>query len=302
MAIPSAPPGHFISVVGTGPDGDPESDPGWFEDPVDLAPAPGGGIFVLTKEYARVFLIHADGSHQQQFSLSTPGEALSMTLQPDGSILVAQRSHKTGNLALWRLQQGRAPDAAGEYPPPKNWDSVHLIRTPDQEVLLLKDGWFFQQEGNGKYEPLQHPHGLSTKNPVLAAAPDGSSLMLLTPTSLIWLQHQKIVRQVRIAGLDTHDGAAISPDGAGGAFKARYGQSIDHYSKQGHEGYVLLGYGNAPSCGKGPVFGTTGDGRDQRFGEATALLFTGKQLYFADPQCHRVLAIGLPAKEYANPN
>lgn len=297
-AILSAPPGRFTSVIGIGPDGDPETKPGWFEDPIDLAPAPGSGILVLTKEYGRVFQIRPDGSHRQLFSLTTPGDALSMAVQSDGTILVAQIDHKTGKLVLWRLLRGQTPERTGEQSPPRNADSVHLVRTPDGKILLLKDGRFLQQSESGKYEPWPYPKGLSAHTNILAAVSDGNSLMLLSPTALVWIRDENVLRRVPIAGLDAHDGAAISPDGSGGAFKARYGPSIQHYSPQGREGAVLLGYGGITGCGSGPISGVSGYAKEQKFDKATALLSVGKQLYFADPDCHRVLVIGLPSKEY----
>jgi WD40 repeat protein len=300
--ITPADPGRFITIIGTGPDGDPDSNSGWFEDPIALAALPHGGFLVLTGENGRVFSVQSNGSYKQEFTLDQPGEALSVAVRSDGSILVAQELETTGRLALWKLQQGQPPQKIDELSKPRNTESVHLVKAPDGEVLLLEDGRFLEGDTRDRYHSTPHTKTLSSHGSVLAAVSDGSKLMLLLPDALVWMQNDKTVHRVPVPKMDAHDGASISPDGSGGAYKVRYGPAIDHYSAQGREGAVLLGYGGSSGCGEGRVSGPTGDGHEHNFDRATALLKEGEQLFFADPGCHRILAIGLPTKEFALPD
>lgn len=299
-AILSAPPGQFATVIGTGPEGSPESSSGWFEDPIDLTAAPGGGILVLTKTNGRVFVIRPDGSHLQEFSLPVAGDALSIETQPDGTVIVAEIVRQTGKLAIWRRGIGQSANIVEQQSAPNNIDGTHLVRAPDGKVMLLKDGWLQEESASGAFKPMRRPKGMTSDADVLAAATDGDTLMLLLPAEIIWLNNDRVIRRLPIAEMDAHDGATITSDGSGGAFMARYGPAIEHYSSQGKNGTVLLGYGGITGCGKGNISGITGSGRDQNFSKATSLLNMGKQLYFADPECHRVLTIGLPPKEYAS--
>jgi hypothetical protein len=295
----SASPGRYATVIGAGPEGSPESGSGWIEDPIDLAIAPEDGIFVLTKTNGRIYTIRHDGSHQQGFSLPSPGDAVSIDTRPDGSLLVAQLTDDAGKLALWRLQRGKTPEKTDEQSAPKNADNVHLVHEPDDNILLLKDGHLQQISAQGTHESMPNPKGLAADSNILAAAADGDSLLLLLPAEFAWVKDNRVIRRLPIAKMDAHDGATIAPDGSGGAFVARYGPAIDHYSSQGHDGTVLLGYGDITGCGKGSVSGPTGNASDQYFSKATSLLSSNGQLYFTDPECHRVLTIGMPAKEYS---
>ena len=300
--IASADPGRFITIIGTGPDGNPDLNPGWFEDPIALATLPKGGFLVLTGENGRVFSVQTNGSYKQGFTLDQPGRALSIGVRSDGSIVVAQELQATGGIALWKLQQGQPPQKIDELPKPRNMESIHLVRDPEGKLLLLDDGRLLEGDTRDRYHSTPYTKALGSHGTVLAAAADDTKLMLLLPDALIWMENDKIARRVPVPKMDARDGASISPDGSGGAYKARYGPAIDHYSAQGREGAVLLGYGGSSGCGKGKVSGPTGDGREHNFDRATALLKVEGQLFFTDPGCHRVLAMGLPTKEYALPN
>jgi hypothetical protein len=301
-AITSAAPGRFTTVIGTGPEGNPDSNSDWFEDPIDLALRPHGGIFVLTKENGRVVSILPNGSHKQDFTLDQPGEALSMAVRADGVVLVAQKVQKTGKLAVWASQPNLPARKIDELPSPRNVESVHLVTTPEGKVLLLRDGQFLEQDSQEKFHSTPTTEILGHHRNVLAAVSDGKSLMLLLPDALIWTEKSITIRRVPVLRMDSNDGATIAPDGSGGAYKARYGPAVEHYSARGREGSILLGYGGISACGSGRPSGPTGDAHEQKFDSATALLRAGTQLFFTDPNCHRVLVIGLPAKEYISSN
>lgn len=294
----TAAPGRFTTVIGTGPDGSPESDSGWFEDPIDLTPGPAGSVLALTKAYGRVFEIRPDGTKSQLLTLPKPGDALSIKAQQDGSILVAQTSDDARKLILWHSTGNGIATEISEQTAPKNPDSTHLVDAPGGKVLLLKDGQLQEQTPNGAFKPIRRPHGLQPDANILAASKDGNSLMVVLPTEFAWIADGRVVRRLQIAEMDARDGATITPDGSGGAFLARYGPAVDHYSSNGRDGAILLGYGAIAGCGNGTISGATGDASQQNIGKVTSVLRVGNQVYFADPQCHRVLSIGLPAKEY----
>lgn len=303
----SAPPGRFDTVIGVGPEGDADTTKGWIEDPIDLATAPGGGIYVLTKEFGRIYEISPDGTYRQRFTLRTRGDALSMAVERDGSVLVAQwthnpgAGHNDGSLSIQRVRDERPPAEIARFSTPKNVESVHLVTSPDGDVLLLKDGWFLQRDQSGKFQSIARPKGLDPDANVITAARDNGKLMLMLPLKIVWLQGNSVTKQVLIPEATPADGGAISPDESGSAFITGRGAAIEHVlAGDRRTGSVLLGYGGSPgSCANGEISGATGTGRSQNLGEAAALLVMEKQLYVADPVCHRVLTIGLPAREFA---
>jgi hypothetical protein len=294
----SAAPGRFSTIVGIGPEGGPESDPGWFEDPVDLTTVQGGSILALTKEYGRVFSVKPDGSQRQEFSLANNGEALSMAMQSNGIITVVRKT--TSGLIIEQTQKGQSPREVAKLPAAKNPLSVHLIISPDGQLLVLKDGRFLERSSSGKFEPLPSFEGADNKTPVLAAATDGGSLLTVLPNELAWIQHNKVTRRVKLdSAVYPEDGAAVAPDGSGGAYLTGRTTYVSHISAQGRSGDILVGIAHTSSaCDRGQISGPTGDEHVRPLGEATALSVTHTQLYVADPVCHRILAIGLPTKEY----
>jgi hypothetical protein len=294
----SAEPGRFSTIVGIGPEGGPESDPDWFEDPVDLATVQGS-ILALTKEYGRVFSVKPDGSRRQEFSLPNKGEALSMAVLPDGTITVAQKT--TSGLTIEELKKGQPPMEVAKFPVPKDPLSIHLTVSPDGHLLLLKDGRFLKRTDSGKFESLPRVGGISPKTPALAAVTDGDSLLTVLANEIVWVRNNRVTRKVKLdSPVYPEDGAAVAPDGAGGAYLTGRSSYVSHISAQGRDGSILLGTPARISsiCGSGQISGLTGDAQQRPLGEATALGVTHSQLYVADPLCRRILAIGLPAKEY----
>jgi hypothetical protein len=295
----SAAPGRFSTIVGTGPTGGPESDPDWFEDPVDLATAQDGSILALTKEYGRVFSLKPDGSRHQEFSLPNKGEALSMAVQSNGTITVAQKV--TSGLTIEEAKKGQPPTEVAKFPVPKDPQSVHLTISPDGHLLLLKDGRILERQRSGKFESLPRVGAISPKRPTLAAVTDGDSLLTVLPNEIVWIRNNKVIKKVSLdSPIYPEDGAAVVPDGAGGAYLTGRSSYVSHISAPGRDGSILLGTPAriASVCGSGRISGPTGDAQQRPLGEATALGVTHSQLYVADPLCHRILAIGLPAKEY----
>jgi len=298
----SAGPGRFVTLIGTGPDGGPDSDPGWLEDPVDIVPDINGGLLALTGQFSRVFLIRPNGSKQQLSSLAPAGGTLSMAKQADGSLLIAKQSG-TGKLMIRRFESGKSPSDIASVPAAKNPRSVHLVTTGQGDVLLLKDGSFFHQTKSGQYSPLSRFDGIDPKATILAATADGPSLLLALPNKLVWIKDNHAERQVPMAWpLHPQDGASVVPDGAGGAYVSGRSPYVAHISAKGRRGVILLGIGNTPeACGDGRISGPTGDTQERYLGEATALSVTRNELYVADSICHRILAIGLPAREHTGP-
>jgi hypothetical protein len=294
----SAAPGRFSTIVGIGPTGGPDSDPDWFEDPIDLATAQDGSILALTKEYGRVISVKPNGSQHQELSLPNNGEALSMAVQSDGIITVVRKT--TSGLTIEQTEKGKPPRVVANLPAAKNPLSVHLITSPNGQLLLLEDGRFLERSASGKFEPLPSFEGVDTKTPVLAAAPDGGSLLTVLPDELAWIQHNKVTRRVKLdSKVYPEDGAAVAPDGSGGAYLTGRTTYVSHISTQGRSGDILVGIAHTSSaCDRGQISGPTGDEQVRPLGEATALSVSHTQLYVADPVCHRILAIGLPAKEY----
>lgn len=294
----SAPPGRFSTIIGIGPEGSPDSDPDWFEDPIDLATVQGGGLLALTKEYGRVFSVRSDGSRHQEFSLPN-GEALSMAVLPDGTIAIAQKT--TAGLRILEVKKGQSPIEVAKFSVPKDLLSVHLTVSPDGHLLLLKDGWFQKRTDSGKFESLPRVRGVGPKTSALAAVTDGDSLLTVLSNEIVWIRNNRVTRKVKLdSPVYPEDGASVVPDGAGGAYLTGRSSYVSHVSAQGRDGSILLGLpARVPSiCGSGQISGPTGDAQQRPLGEATALGVTRSQLYVADPLCHRILAIGLPAKEY----
>jgi hypothetical protein len=294
----SAAPGRFSTIVGIGPTGGPDSDPDWFEDPIDLATTQDGSILALTKKYGRVISVKPNGSQRQEFSLSNNGDALSMAVQSNGTITVVRKT--TSGLAIEQAEKGKSPRAVADLPSAKNPLSVHLIISPDGQLLLLKDGRFLERSSSGKFESLPRFEGVDIKTPVLAAATDGDSLLTVLPNELAWIKHNKVTRRVKLdSKVYPEDGAAVAPDGLGGAYLTGRTTYVSHISIRGRSGDVLIGIAHTSSaCNRGQISGSTGDEQVRPLGEATALSVSHTQLYVADPLCHRILAIGLPAKEY----
>lgn len=295
----AAAPGTFSTLIGIGPEGNPDSDPGWFEDPVDLKSVNGGKILVLTKEYGRVFSVDVNGQRRQKFSLPGQGEALSLAVESNGTITVAQKV--SSGLAIVQAEKDGSPREVAKLSAATNPRSVHLVYSPDGQLLLLKDGQLLREVGTGKFAPLARFKGIAADTPVLAAATDGNSLLIALPKEIAWTQQDKVTRRVELDHpLYPEDGAAVVPDGTGGAYVTGRGSYVSHISAQGRDGSVLLGNPARVSsiCGSGHISGPTGDAQQRPLGEATALSVTPRQLYVADPLCHRILAIGLPVKEY----
>jgi hypothetical protein len=294
----SAAPGRFSTIVGIGPSGGPDSGPDWFEDPIDLATVQDGSILALTKEYGRVFSVKPNGLRHQEFSLPNNGEALSMAVQADGTITIVQKT--TSGLTIEQTEKGQSPREVAKLPAAKNPLSVHLMNSPDGRLLLLKDGRFLERSSSGDFKPLPKFEGVGAKAPVLAAATDGGSLLIVLPNELAWIQQNRVARRVKLdSPVYPEDGAAVAPDGAGGAYLTGRTIYVSHVSAQGRSGDILLGIAHTSSaCNTGEISGPTGDAHEHPIGEATALRVTHSQLYVADPLCHRILAIGLPAKEY----
>lgn len=294
----SALPGQFSTLIGTGPSGSPDSNPAWFEDPVDLATMQDGSILALTKEYGRVFSISPNGARAQQFSLTASGDALSMAVQPDGTITAARQTDS--GLTIERAVKGKLPTEFSKLPAAKNPLSVHLVNSPNGEVLLLKDGVLLKATKSQKFQPIQHFDGIDTKTPILAAATDGDSLLTVLPNEIAWIRNNKAVKHLKLnPPVYPEDGAAVVPDGTGGAYLTGRTTYVSHISAQGRRGTILLGIAHTSSaCGNGQISGPTGDAQEHPLGEATALGVIHSQLYVADLLCHRILAIGLPAKEY----
>jgi hypothetical protein len=295
----SAAPGRFSTIVGIGPTGGPDSDPDWFEDPIDLATVQGGSILALTKEFGRVFFVKPDGSRRQEFSLPTTGEALSMAVLSNGTITVVQKT--TSGLTIEEKKKGQPPMEVAKLPASKDPLSVHLTVSPDGHLLLLKDGRLLRRTESGKFEPLPRVRGISPKTPTLAAVTDGDSLLTVLPNEIAWVRDNRVTRKVKLdSPVYPEDGAAVAPDGAGGAYLTGRSSYVSHISAQGRNGSILLGTPARISsiCGSGRISGPTGDAQQRPLGEATALGVTHSQLYVADPLCHRIIAIGLPTKEY----
>jgi hypothetical protein len=295
----SAAPGRFSTIVGIGPTGGPDSDPDWFEDPIDLATTQDGRILALTKEYGRVISVKPNGTQHQEFSLQNNGEALSMAVQSNGTITVARQT--TSGLTIEQAKKGQPPREVADLSAAKNPLSAHLMTSPDGQLLLLKDGRFLKRAGSGKFQPLPGFEGVGTKTPILAAVTDGDSLLIALPNEIAWIKSNRVTRRVKLdLPVYPEDGAAVAPDGAGGAYLTGRSTYVSHISAQGRDGKILLGMAaRVPSvCNSGPISGPTGDAQERPLGEATALGVTHSQLYVADPLCHRILAIGLPAKEY----
>lgn len=295
----TAPPGQFSTLVGIGPAGSPESDPKWFEDPTDLAMARDGKILALTKEYGRVISISSSGKQSQLFSLTQPGEALSMAMQNDGTITIIQKTG-SGRLAIETAQPGSTPTKLAELPSAKNPASVHLVLSPENRVMLLEDGRLLQETKPGRFEKFSDFSGMDKKAPILAASPDGNSLILALSDQIVWTQGHRIEKRIKLKSpLYPEDGAAVAADGSGGVYVTGRSTYVSHISAQGRDGSILLGISRvAAACESGPISGPTGDAQERPLGEASALAVTPRQLYVADPICHRILAIGLPAKEY----
>lgn len=294
----SAAPGTFSTIIGTGPEGNPDSDPDWFEDPVDVRPVEGGEILALTKEYGRVFSVDVNGRRRQRFSLPDQGEALSMAVEPNGAITVVQKV--SSGLAIVQAEKDGSPRQVAKLSAAKNPRSVHLVTSPDGQLLLLKDGQLLGRTKSGAFEPLPSFKGIPGKAPVLAAVTDGDSLLAVLPTELAWIRGGKVTKQVRLnPPVYPEDGAAVAPDGSGGAYLTGRTIWVSHVSAQGRSGDILIGNAHtSAACDSGPISGPTGDEKPHSLGEASALGIAQHQLYVADPLCHRILAIGLPAKEY----
>ncbi|WP_147425302.1 lactonase family protein [Bailinhaonella thermotolerans] len=295
-----AQPGHYITLAGNGPDGG----PGSIEPPIDLIEAPGNTILFLG-ESGTVFRLTPDGRVSQYAggpnlgNPTPPNGPLSIALDANGAVLLAVAT-SSGVVDLYKLAPGAPPERVASVGKTVNPLSVHLVRTPSDEVWLLKDGWFLQETAPGVFEPVPHPKGLPKSGKVLAAARDGEALLLALSREFVWLQDGKVSRRVHQRGiLHETQGASIAPDGKGGAYAANHGAYVDMRLPDGSHGSIMDGHSGRVPCTTMPSSGITGSGDTANLSKAAQLLRREDQLLVADSGCARILAIGLPTKTFS---